>query len=88
MNEMEGLFLKYRVERIDGKSDSRDLNTRHPDQPPIWDHPDYFVLKLNSGNKYEIDAIEAYAHSCQKDLPHLAADLLKKVIHYRKRFNL
>ncbi len=84
MNKKQGLYKKYRVERIDGKSDVHIILGRGDDMP-IEILPDYFILKLNSGNPYEIDALETYALSCEKKLPMLAKDLFKKVIFYRKK---
>ena len=84
MDNKKGLYNKYKVERTDGKFDGRVYLGRGDD--PAFETPaDYFVLKLNSGNAYELDALEAYAKSCKKDLPLLAGDLFEKVLKYRKR---
>ena len=69
----KGLYHKYNVQRADGKKEA---------------YQDYFVLKLNSKNKYELDALEAYARSCRKDIPELALDLLEKVAYYRGKSGL
>lgn len=81
MDPNKGLFNKYKIERVDGKNDGVNVGRGHVEPA------DYFILKLNSGNKYEIEALEAYARSCKNDLPLLSRDLFEKAAHYRKRFN-
>lgn len=66
----DGWYVKYNVERVDGKRDEVDS--------------DYFILKLNSGNEHELKSLEAYAESCKETLPRLAYDLLVKVNYYRR----
>lgn len=83
-NKTKGLYRKYEVTRVDGKSDTRDLNTRYPCQPKILQKPDYFVLKLNSGNECDLKALEAYANCVEDEYPLLARDLYKRILHYKQ----
>ena len=80
MDDQKGLINKYEVRRVDGKNDDNYYRGE------LYKKADYFVLKLNSGNKYEIDALEAYAESCKDDLPLLSRDLFRKTLNYRKRY--
>lgn len=59
-----GLYQKYEVRRTDGSDKHK--------------HCEYFVLDLNH-DKHARKALKAYAKSCEKEYPHLAADLRKKL---------
>ena len=65
----KGLYNKFsNIERTDGRS-----------APGEKHHGcEYFVLDLTH-DEYAIDALYAYAHSCQKDYPLLSSDLRHKV---------
>ena len=62
--DSRGVYRKFRIERTDGS-----------DQPG-GKHAgcSYFVLDLDH-DKHAIAALRAYAKSCKRELPELAADL-------------
>jgi hypothetical protein len=69
MNEVDqkqGLYDKYKVERLDGSSGPAG---KHQECP-------YFVLDLDH-DRHAKAAIRAYAKSCEKEFPKLAKDLRK-----------
>lgn len=64
MSKPGGVYEKFKVERTDGRS-----------EPGEKHHGcTYFVLDLNH-DKHAIPALRAYAKSCAKEYPELAADL-------------
>jgi hypothetical protein len=63
-----GLYEKFRIERIDGRSGP---GKKH-------EHCDYFVLDLNH-DPHAFPALEAYASSCAGEFPVLARDLMRRV---------
>jgi len=63
-----GLYDKFTVTRNDNKA-------RHNDC-------EYFVLDWRH-DKHALAAIAAYIKSCRKEYPALAADLLRKLEHYK-----
>lgn len=63
-NPERGLYNKFKVERLDGKS-----------EPGEKHHGCYyFVLDLDH-DPHAVPAIDAYADSCESEYPYLAADL-------------
>ncbi len=60
----KGIHKKYEVTRTDGSSKP---GAKHDDCA-------YFVLDLNC-DEHALVALEAYAKSCRKDKPELAADI-------------
>ncbi len=74
---MRGLYLKFRVERTDGKSarGKKHFGCR------------YFALDLDC-DPHAIPALAAYAESCRADLPLLAADLDVELDRIRKAAGL
>lgn len=71
---MSGVHHKYLVKRTDGKDAP---GQRH-------EHCAYFVLDLHC-DEHALAALKAYARSCKKDNPELAADLLEIVDAERPR---
>lgn len=65
----DGLKPRYQVRRADGRID---------------DGADYFVLRLDQGDKHALAGGEAYAKSCEAELPALASDLRAKIRKYKK----
>lgn len=63
-----GLYEKFRVERTDGRSAEGEKH----------DGCEYFVLGLDH-DPHALAALHAYAVSCWRDYPLLAADLDRKV---------
>lgn len=78
--DKQTLYDKYTVTRNDGEDDYGAYGGRG-EYPPA----DYFILKLNSGYNYDLDALEAYAESCKNEMPKLSYELLKKVNFHRER---
>lgn len=67
-DKKRGLYLKFNVERTDGKG-----------APGEKHHGcEYFVLDLDH-DKHAIAALAAYAQSCAEEYPLLANDLRGKV---------
>ena len=64
----QGLYNKFRVERVDG-SDAP--GGKH-------DGCEYFVLDLNH-DPHALPALSAYEESCRNDYPLLAEDLTKLI---------
>lgn len=69
-----GLYEKFHVERTDGKSDTGEKH----------DGCEYYVLDLDH-DPHAAPALEAYATSCEKEYPALAADLRYKALVIRER---
>ena len=71
-----GLYEKFMVERRDGSSD------------PGGKHHDceYYVLDLDH-DPHAAPALEAYAASCEREYPALAADLRAKALTITERAN-
>lgn len=65
-----GLYHKFNIARTDGSSGP---GGKH-------EHCEYFVLDL-AHDKHAMAAISAYADSCEKEFPALAADLRRKLKH-------
>jgi hypothetical protein len=70
-----GLYQKYKVTRTDGQS--------APGQK--HENSEYFVLNITT-DKHAIPAINAYAKSCEKEFPLLAADL-RTIVRSRMQEN-
>ena len=70
-DQQRGLYNKFRVSRLDRSSQR---GRKHH-------NCDYFVLDLNH-DPHAIAALKAYAKSCRKDYPELAADLDQKVVFH------
>lgn len=78
MSEMDakrGLYSKYSVRRVDGSSDP---GGKH-------EHCMYYVLDLEH-DKHAKAALAAYAKSCEKEYPKLAADL-RGMVRPRRRYS-
>lgn len=71
-DKTRGLYEKFKVERIDGSSES---GGKH-------EGCDYFVLDLTH-DKHSLPALQAYITSCRNDYPLLAADLAEKLSRKR-----
>lgn len=67
-----GVYLKYHVERLDGRSDPGEKH----------ENCFYFVLDVDH-DPHALPALEAYADSCKKSNPKLSRDL-RKVIKGKK----
>jgi hypothetical protein len=65
----EGLKKRYHVRRVDKKEDP---------------NADYFVMRLDEGDKHAMTALEAYAKSVEGERPVLAQDLRDKVKKYKR----
>lgn len=63
-----GLYNKFRVERVDGKSARGEKH----------DGCEYFVLDITH-DPFAIDALRSYANACRSSYPLLAEDLDNKV---------
>ncbi len=70
MNDQKkrGLYEKFRITRTDGRSEHGEKH----------DGCEYFVLDLDHDD-HAIPALRAYAESCAREFPFLAADLSKKI---------
>lgn len=64
MKEDRGIYDKFRVERTDGRSARGEKHDRCT----------YFVLDVTH-DPHAFEALHAYAKSCERELPRLAADL-------------
>lgn len=68
MSTETGIYKKFYVERLDGKSN---YGQKHY-------NCDYFVLDLIH-DPYALPALEAYAEACRDKYPFLALDIFKKI---------
>ena len=68
-----GLYGKFRVERLDGKSAPGEKH----------DGCDYFVLDLTH-DPYAVLALATYAGQCEEEYPLLADDLWEKVFAMKR----
>jgi hypothetical protein len=62
-DQAQGVYRKYRVERVDGK----------PEKPGA----EYFVLDAVN-DKHAVPALQAYAASCMTEYPELAKDIARR----------
>lgn len=70
-DHQRGLYDKYIVRRVDGSSER---GGKH-------EHCRYFVLDLNADHDpHAAAALDAYANSCAREFPALAADLRRIVL--------
>jgi len=67
-DKTRGLYMKYRVERVDGR---HKFGEKH-------NGCDYFVLDLTH-DPYAKAALGAYAAACSLEYPELAKDLVAKI---------
>ena len=66
-----GLYGKYTVRRVDGSSG------------PGCKHEKCFLFVLDlDHDEFAVEALEAYAGACEKEYPHLAADLRKAIVEH------
>ncbi|MGD0485105.1 MAG: hypothetical protein ABSB58_10735 [Gemmatimonadales bacterium] len=65
MAKRDGLYQKFVVERVDGRSAPGEKH----------DGCRYFVLDLDH-DKFAVPALRSYAMACRAELPRLSADLL------------
>lgn len=67
-NKTRGVYRRFRVERVDGRS-----------EPGEKHHGcDYWVLDLDH-DPYALPALKAYAQACQAEYPVLALDLWGRI---------
>lgn len=67
-DKTNGLYKKFHVERVDGRSAPGEKH----------DGCFYFVMDLDH-DKHAFPALEAYAKSCEEEYPALARDLMRLV---------
>lgn len=72
-DKTRGLYGKFRVDRVDGRSD---IGEKHYGC-------EYFVLDLTH-DRHALSALTAYANSCEAEYPLLAEDLRKIIFRLGK----